>query len=277
VHARCSLLEARGDTKDQNTSRGTVREGMQVKDINGNKLGNVGAVQGNSFVVKKGFFFPTDYTIPTTAVSSVDEDTVYLTVTEHDALDQRETWGSTVVTNSVAADSSTSTTATGDLAEDPAPFVHEQDSPRTHLNDDDTIRVALAEEELSASARAVDRSEVRIEKTIVSEERSLDVPLTKEEVHVTRHVVDRPVATGEDLFTGGTIEVPISGEEGVEIEKRAHVVEELEIEKQAVTHTQRVGDTIRREEVQVDDSSVTSDAAADSIPSISRNRPTTRQ
>jgi len=261
---------------DQNTSQGTIREGMHVKDSDGKKLGNVDAVQGNSFVVKKGFFFPNDYTIPTTAVGSVDEDTVYLTVTEHDALDQGDTWGSTVVTDSVATASTTSTVAAGDLAEDPAPFVHEQDSPRTHVNDDDTIRVALAEEELSASTRAVDRGEVRIEKTIVAEERSLDVPLTEEEVHVTRNVVDRPVAAGDDLFTGGTIEVPIFGEE-VEIEKRAHVVEELEIEKQAVTHTQRVSDTVRREEVQVDDSSVTSDAVADSTPSISRNRPATSQ
>jgi len=63
---------------DQNTRQGTVREGMHVKDSDGKKLGNVDAVQGNSFVVKKGFFFPNDYTIPTTAVGSVDEDTVYL-------------------------------------------------------------------------------------------------------------------------------------------------------------------------------------------------------
>lgn len=70
---------------------------------------------------------PSRYRIPTTVVGSVDEDTVYLTGTEDDALDQGGAWGSTGVTDSVATASTTSNVAAGDLAEGPAPFVHEQE------------------------------------------------------------------------------------------------------------------------------------------------------
>jgi len=40
-----------------------IREGATVYDANGDKLGKVINVQGQSLVVEKGFFFPTDYIV----------------------------------------------------------------------------------------------------------------------------------------------------------------------------------------------------------------------
>lgn len=133
------------------------------------------------------------------------------------------------------------------------------DRATDYVDTADTIRVPLSEEELTATKREVDRGAVRIEKDVVAEERSIDVPVTEEEVHVTRRVVDRDVTGGETLFEGGTIEVPVRGEE-VDVEKRARVTEELEVSKSAVQHTERVSDTVRREEARiVDDGNVLAD------------------
>jgi uncharacterized protein (TIGR02271 family) len=76
------------------------------------------------------------------------------------------------------------------------------------------------------------------------------VPVTREEVTIDRRSVDRP-ATGEAL-TEDSIDVPVY-EERVEASKEARVVEELEVGKTATTETQRVQDTVRREEFDIDD------------------------
>lgn len=135
--------------------------------------------------------------------------------------------------------------------QDQAPFGHGQDSSGTHVHEDADIRIDLAEEELTATKREVDRGSVNIEKNVVSEQQQIDVPVTEERVNVQRRTVDRDVAPGEDEFREGTIEVPVFGEE-VEVEKRSRVTEELEIEKEAVQATERVTDTVRREEAVVD-------------------------
>lgn len=223
--------------------------------------------------MKKGFFFPNDYYIPTQAVASVDQDKVYLNVTKEEAMSQDPSWAQRpVATTTQSTGYVADTTATpstdafgyaedkvagmdsksGDRKSDPAPFEHEQDSSKTHVNEDDNLRVPLAAEELTATKRSVDRGSVNIEKNVVSEERTLDVPTMEEEVHVQRRTVDRPVAAGDDVFTRGTIEVPVRGEE-VDVQKTAHVVEEIDIDKQAVQDIKHVAGTVRREQVNVDD------------------------
>lgn len=136
---------------------------------------------------------------------------------------------------------------------DRKPFEHNQDSTRTHVNEGDDIKVELAEEELTAQKRAVDRGDVRIDKTVVAEEQTMDVPVTEERVNISRRSVDRDVAAGDTAFQGGTIEVPVRGEE-VDVRKDARVTEEIEVSKDAVQETERITDTVRREEVQIDDS-----------------------
>ncbi|MGI8485416.1 MAG: DUF2382 domain-containing protein [Thermomicrobiales bacterium] len=268
-----------------NNYQSGLSEGMDVVGSDGDKVGDITEISSDHFVVKKGFFFPHDYYIPTSAIASVDGNKVYLNMTKDEAMNQDPSWAqrpattaSTTSTGTTAYVDDTAETASsdtsgyagntavgpagdttvgtqnrdGDLNSDPAPFEHEQDSPRTHLNENDDILVPLAEEELTATTRSVDRGSVNVEKNVVAEERTLDVPVMEEEVHVRRRTVDRPVAANEDAFPEDTIEVPVHGEE-VAVQKRARVVEELEIDKQAVQGTKRVTDTVRREEVVVDD------------------------
>ena len=76
--------------------------------------------------------------------------------------------------------------------------------------------------------------------------------LREERVHVERRPVDRPVTASEDAFEERTIEVSETDEEAV-VAKEARVVEEVVVSKDAVEHEETVRDTVRRTEVEVED------------------------
>ena len=109
------------------------------------------------------------------------------------------------------------------------------------------------EEELTATVRQQEAGAVRIEKDVIEEERTLEVPVTEERIRVERRVVDR-AATAADAgaFEETVIEVPLRSET-VDIQKQARVAEEVVISKDAVQRTEQVRDTVRREEVYVDE------------------------
>jgi len=122
----------------------------------------------------------------------------------------------------------------------------------------EATRVPVYEEEITPVKRAVDRGAVRIEKEVVTENRTITVPVTEERVRVTRVDANEPVsATSGDLFKDGVIEVPLHGEE-VDVQKTAHKTGEVVVEKEAVQRDEQVSGTIRRENVRVDDKTVQS-------------------
>ncbi len=66
--------------------RWQLTEGMDVLSSEGDKLGKLVALTTSSIVVEKGFFFPKDYYIPRSAIASIEDDEVHLTVGKHEAL-----------------------------------------------------------------------------------------------------------------------------------------------------------------------------------------------
>jgi uncharacterized protein (TIGR02271 family) len=109
----------------------------------------------------------------------------------------------------------------------------------------------LREEELRARKTDVQTGEVRLGKDIVEEQRTLEVPVTREEITLDRRPVtprpaDRPIEEADR-----SIEVPVR-EERVEIEKTPVVYEEVGVGKREVTETQQVSDTVRREEARIE-------------------------
>jgi uncharacterized protein (TIGR02271 family) len=124
------------------------------------------------------------------------------------------------------------------------------------MTGEEEIRIPVMEEELTATTRRQDAGAVRIEKDVVTEERVLDVPVTEERVRVERRVVDRPVnAADAEAFTDTVIEVPLESEV-VDVQKQARVAEEVVLSKEAVQRTERVKDTVRKEEVFVDEDTI---------------------
>src|SRR4051794_13071478 len=65
-----------------------IYEGATVYGADGEKVGKVHQASAGYIVVAKGFFFPTDYYIPYSAIASSSADEIYLTVSKDEALNQ---------------------------------------------------------------------------------------------------------------------------------------------------------------------------------------------
>jgi uncharacterized protein (TIGR02271 family) len=205
----------------------------------------VAAVYPGYIVVEKGFFFPTDYYIPMSAVASYDNDQVYLNLAKDAALNSG--WDAQP-TDLETAGYDTSMAATGSTGVGTS-----FGAGSAQVGTDEEIRVPVMEEELTATVRQQEAGAVRIEKDVVEEERTLEVPVTEARVRVERRVVDRPLTAADaDAFEETVIEVPLRSET-VDVQKQARVAEEVVVSKEAVQRTERVSDTVRKEEVFVDE------------------------
>jgi uncharacterized protein (TIGR02271 family) len=109
----------------------------------------------------------------------------------------------------------------------------------------------LREEQLRVHTEPIERGTVRIGKEVVEEQQTLNVPVTREEVTIERHAVDRRPAEGAIGADEQTIQVPIRQEQ-VELDKRAVVTEEINVGKRQVQETEQVSDTVRREEARIE-------------------------
>jgi uncharacterized protein (TIGR02271 family) len=107
-------------------------------------------------------------------------------------------------------------------------------------------RLKLREEELRVQKQPVETGEVQLRKDVVTEQKSMDVPVTHEEVYIERRPgsgqrAEQPIGEGE------TIRVPVH-EEQVTVEKQPVVREEVALGKHQVEENQQVSDTVRRHE-----------------------------
>ena len=117
----------------------------------------------------------------------------------------------------------------------------------------DELRVPVAEERLTVDKRQAELGEVQLRKTVVEEQQTIPVELRREEVRVEqRDLADRPARAGDDLFQGGTVRVPVRGEEAL-VTKEAVVTGEVVIDKERTTEREQITDTLRRERVEVDE------------------------
>ncbi len=225
------------------TESNQINVGDEVYGSDGDKVGTVADVQPSYIVVEKGFFFPTDYYIPMSAVTTASSGQVTLNVGKDAALNSG--WDTVPVTDTVVTDADVNTagrTSSGRQTEVGAYEVAAEDE----------LRIPVVEEELTATVREQEAGAVRIEKRVVEEDRVLEVPVTDEEIRVERRIVDRPVGADTQAFEEIVIDVPVTTEE-VELQKQARVAEEIVVSKEEALRTERVTDTVRREEVYVDE------------------------
>jgi uncharacterized protein (TIGR02271 family) len=110
----------------------------------------------------------------------------------------------------------------------------------------------VVEEDIKVGKRAVQEGGVRVRSYVREIPVEEEVRLRSEEVHVERRPVNRP-ATAADLknFREGTVEMTEMHEEAV-VSKEARVVEEVKISKDVEEHVERVQDTVRRTDVDVE-------------------------
>jgi uncharacterized protein (TIGR02271 family) len=236
--------------RSQYTGREITGE-TDVQDVytaDGEKLGKTTEVAPDLIVVEGGgLFSKSHYWVPESAIESEDEQGIHLSFTkdqiqdqgwDHEPTDRAEMGASAGSGSSGSSDYETGSGSMSGIGS-------ETGSER----DDATIR--LHEEQLNAGAVSHDAGEARISKETIEEVQRVDVPVTREELRVER----RPATTDqgdESAFTGDEIRVPLR-EETVEVSKSSRPVEEVNISKVGVQDTQTVEDTVRREELNVDD------------------------
>lgn len=112
--------------------------------------------------------------------------------------------------------------------------------------------IPVVEEQLQVGKREVERGGVRVRSRIVERPVQEELRLREERVSVERRPVDRP-ATEADLnrVREGTFEVTERAEQAV-VNKEARVVEEVAIGKEVGERTETVTDTLRKTEVDVE-------------------------
>lgn len=123
--------------------------------------------------------------------------------------------------------------------------------------DTEEERLRLHEERLQVDKHETQRGEIRVEKEVVEEPRSVDVSVSHDEVTIER----RPVVDGGAGLEGRygkevaafreddeTIRIPIT-EEQVEVTKKPVVTEEIILKKREVVENETIHETVKREEV----------------------------
>jgi len=234
-----------------------INVGDDVYGSDGDKVGTVAEVQPSYIVVEKGFFFPTDYYIPMSAVTSAGDGQVTLNVVKDAALNSG--WDTVPDADAVIIDTDPDTdtvltaTTTDVSTTGRAGSGGQREIGAYEVAAEDELRIPVVEEELTATVRPTEAGAVRIEKRVVEEDRVLEVPVTDEQIRVERRIVDRPVSADQtQAFEEIVIDVPMTTEQ-VELQKQARVAEEIVVSKEATQRTEQVTGTVRREEVFVDE------------------------
>jgi len=110
--------------------------------------------------------------------------------------------------------------------------------------------IQLREERLKVDKHATKTGEVKVGKRVVTEHKTIDVPVEREEV-----VIERRPASGRATAAGDIQEeeivIPVK-EEHVTVSKQPVVTEEVSVGKRKVQDTKHVAETVRKEELDVD-------------------------
>lgn len=195
-----------------------IVHGMVVRSSDGEKLGKVTRLDEASFEIEKGFFFPKEYMVRYDEVAGIRDGEVILTHARDQlaaALDQKR---------------------------------HGAERSAVEAGE---LRVPLVEEEITAGKTVHEVGRVQVRKEVVTEEKQVTVPVSREVVHVERIPAsgERAAASGT-MFEEEEISVPVREEE-VEISKRPVVKEELRVSKEVIQDQETVRATVHREKADV--------------------------
>ena len=193
-------------------------------------LGEVQEVGSNYVLVQKGLLNKEKFYIPKDKVESYDGHKLRFRITEAE------------IQSKYMGDSPPSSLTTGT----------QSTADRTKVGE---TTVPVTEERLGVS-KSQSTKEATITKTPVTETKTIEVPVTHEEISVERRPVsgtisttstsDRPVESEQE------IRIPLKQEQ-VQVTKQPYVKEEVAVKKKPVTETKTVSDQVTSEEVRVKD------------------------
>jgi uncharacterized protein (TIGR02271 family) len=111
-------------------------------------------------------------------------------------------------------------------------------------------RMRLREEQLQIDKQVVQKGEIRLRKEVVTEQKTIDVPVLHEEVYIEHRpgsgqISDTPIGESE------VIRIPVSGEQ-ITVSKQIKTTGEVAIHKRQFQEMQQVTDSVRREEARIE-------------------------
>jgi len=114
----------------------------------------------------------------------------------------------------------------------------------------ESTRVSLVEERLNISKRDVTYKEATLIKEPVTETKTVEVPITHEELIVERRPASKSTTSTSDLKPPVTskeeIKIPLKKEE-VEVKKEPYVKEEVVLKKRRITETKTITEEVKSE------------------------------
>lgn len=208
----------------------------EARGKNDEDLGEVQKVGDTYVLVQKGLINKERFHIPQDEVESYDGDVLRFKLSEDE------------IRSKYLGDIDPSVSSTSD--NDNANYVEEEN--KAGLEESESARFPLAEEKLDVSKREVTYKEATLIKEPITETKTVEVPLTYEELIVERrppteattsqHQLKPPVNTREE------IKIPLKREE-VEVKKELYVKEEVVLKKKRVTEKKTITEEVKGEKL----------------------------
>jgi uncharacterized protein (TIGR02271 family) len=230
--------------------------GADVYGSDNEKVGTVADVGQNYFLVQKGWLFIKDLYLPMSSIMRADGNNIFLNLTKHEAEQmgrdelppEGDTWYGVQRTGYTGADTDVTNRATTGTTG----YREDREVGRTaNYREGENVSVPVVEEQLKAGVREKDAGRARIVKDAREEQQTIDVPVEREEVYVTERSVNRPATEADLSARDRDIEIPLKDQEVV-TQKQAMVTGEVNVRKEKKRDTERVTDTVRREDVHVE-------------------------
>ena len=114
---------------------------------------------------------------------------------------------------------------------------------------DNDANIRLRKEELDIAKSRVQKGEVEFGKEIIEEHKSVDVPVTREEIVIERKSLNNE-ASDSPITAEETIRIPVS-EEIVNVGKHTVVTGEVSAHKRDIEDTRHIDETLKREEARI--------------------------
>jgi uncharacterized protein (TIGR02271 family) len=200
----------------------------EARGSNDEDLGEVQEVGPNYVLVQKGMINKEKFYIPKDMAESYDGNVLHFRISKEDA-------ESRYMTDSPPAPSTQERTTTSSM-------------PRQERTEEETT-VPLTEERLDVSKNASAR-EATITKEPMTETKSVEVPVTHEEISIERRPASDSTKADSPVQSRTETKVPLKSEE-VQVTKQPYVKEEVSVKKKPVTETKTVTDQVTSERVKV--------------------------
>lgn len=131
-----------------------------------------------------------------------------------------------------------------------------QNSAKEHSNENSSKKedsnnqiISLHKEELDINKNKIQSGEVIITKEVVEEKKTIEIPVTHEEVIIERKILNNEV-TDTPIGPSETIRIPIR-EEQVEVNKYTVLTEEISAKKREVQENKTIEANLKKEEAKI--------------------------